>query len=78
MSDNKMTAVIDTAPVGDIRGALGAIRQHAMAARDGGYARFNSLQAISGRGHIVMVGDKDAGTFRPYGQTGQNDGSAPG
>ena len=76
MSENKNpTAVLDSAHVGDIRGAFGTIRHNDTAARTGWLARFKTLLAILGPGLIVMVGDNDAGAFSTYGQAGQNYGT---
>jgi NRAMP (natural resistance-associated macrophage protein)-like metal ion transporter len=77
MSENKSnSAVLDSAHVGDIRGAFGTIRHNDTASRTGWFARFKTLLAILGPGLIVMVGDNDAGAFSTYGQTGQNYGTA--
>ncbi|WP_028534518.1 NRAMP family divalent metal transporter [Paludibacterium yongneupense] len=76
MSDNKEAAVLDTAHIGDIRGALGTIRHDDTAPRNGWLARFKTLMAILGPGLIVMVGDNDAGAFSTYGQAGQNYGTS--
>ncbi len=67
-------AVLDTAHVGDIRGALGTIAVHDTAARRGWRAHLRTLLAIAGPGLIVMVGDNDAGAFGTYTQAGQNYG----
>jgi NRAMP (natural resistance-associated macrophage protein)-like metal ion transporter len=76
MSENKnQAAVLDSAHVGDIRGAFGTIRHNDTAARKGWFARFKTLLAILGPGLIVMVGDNDAGAFSTYGQAGQNYGT---
>jgi Mn2+/Fe2+ NRAMP family transporter len=69
------TAVLDTAHIGDIRGALGTIRHGDIAARTSWWARFRTLLAILGPGLIVMVGDNDAGAFGTYTQAGQNYGT---
>jgi Mn2+/Fe2+ NRAMP family transporter len=69
------TAVLDSAHIGDIRGALGTIRHGDIAARTGWWARFKTLLAIVGPGLIVMVGDNDAGAFGTYTQAGQNYGT---
>lgn len=69
------TAVLDAAHTGDIRGALGTLRQDDIAARRGWMARFRTLLAIMGPGLIVMVGDNDAGAFGTYTQAGQNYGT---
>jgi len=69
-------AVLDSAHVGDILGALGTIRQHDLAPRRGLWARLKTLLAVLGPGLIVMVGDNDAGAYATYAQAGQNYGSA--
>ncbi|HYZ24894.1 MAG TPA: divalent metal cation transporter, partial [Rhodopila sp.] len=66
------SAVLDTAHLGDIQGALGTICQHDLAARGGWAARLRTLAAILGPGLIVMIGDNDAGAFGTYTQAGQN------
>jgi Mn2+/Fe2+ NRAMP family transporter len=73
--DNR-TAVLDSAHVGDIRGALGTIRHNDTDARNGWMAKFKTLLAILGPGLIVMVGDNDAGAFSTYAQAGQNYGTS--
>ncbi|GGU48150.1 NRAMP family divalent metal transporter [Streptomyces violascens] len=70
------TAVLDDAHTGDIRGALGTIKQHDIGERRGLSAKFKTLLAIVGPGLIVMVGDNDAGAFATYGQAGQNYGTS--
>jgi Mn2+/Fe2+ NRAMP family transporter len=76
MSNLKIeTAVLDSAHVGDIRGAFGTIRHDDIAPRNGWWQRFKTLLAILGPGLIVMVGDNDAGAFSTYGQAGQNYGT---
>ena len=72
----QQTAVLDSAHVGDITGALGTIRRGDMAARRGWSARLKTLLAILGPGLIVMVGDNDAGAFGTYTQAAQNYGTA--
>ncbi|SEB10557.1 NRAMP family divalent metal transporter [Paraburkholderia sartisoli] len=69
------SAVLDSAHVGDIRGALGTIAHHDTAPRTSWWARFRTLLAILGPGLIVMVGDNDAGAFGTYTQAGQNYGT---
>ena len=69
------TAVLDDAHVGDIRGALGTIRQGDIGERRGLGAKFKTLIAIVGPGLIVMVGDNDAGAFSTYASAGQNYGT---
>lgn len=77
MSKNEASAaVLDSAHLGDIRGALGTIRHDDIAPRDGWLARLKTLLAILGPGLIVMVGDNDAGAFSTYTQAGQNYGSS--
>ena len=68
-------AVLDTAHVGDIRGAFGTIRHGEVAPRTGWWARLKTLLVILGPGLIVMVGDNDAGAFGTYTQAGQNYGT---
>ncbi|MHB1172071.1 MAG: NRAMP family divalent metal transporter [Lacisediminihabitans sp.] len=69
------SAVLDSAHVGDIEGALGTIRMGDDAPRQGLSAKFRTLLAIVGPGLIVMVGDNDAGAFGTYTQAGQNYGT---
>ncbi|MBN8960796.1 MAG: divalent metal cation transporter [Rhizobiales bacterium] len=68
-------AVLDEAHAGDIRGALGTIREGDHGPRKGLAARWRTLIAILGPGLIVMVGDNDAGAFGTYTQAGQNYGT---
>ncbi len=68
-------AALDSAHVGDIRGALGTISADDTAARSTTSAKLKTLLAIVGPGLIVMVGDNDAGAFSTYGQAGQNYGT---
>jgi Mn2+/Fe2+ NRAMP family transporter len=68
-------ATLDSAHVGDIRGALGTISLDDLAPRRGMPARLKTLLAIVGPGLIVMVGDNDAGAFSVYGQAGQDYGT---
>ena len=68
-------AALDSAHVGDIRGALGTIAVDDLAARKSASAKLKTLLAIVGPGLIVMVGDNDAGAFSTYGQAGQNYGT---
>jgi len=72
---NTESAVLDSAHVGDIRGAFGTIRHDDIAPRSGWMQRLKTLMAILGPGLIVMVGDNDAGAFSTYGQAGQNYGT---
>ena len=69
------SAALDSAHVGDIRGALGTISADDTAARRSMSAKIKTLLAIVGPGLIVMVGDNDAGAFSTYGQAGQNYGT---
>ena len=68
-------AALDTAHVGDIRGALGTISLDDLGARRSMPAKLKTLLAIVGPGLIVMVGDNDAGAFSIYGQAGQDYGT---
>src|SRR3977135_2612104 len=68
-------ATVDSAHVGDIRGALGTISLDDLAARRSMPAKLKTLLAIVGPGLIVMIGDNDAGAFSVYGQAGQNYGT---
>jgi len=63
--------VLDDAHVGEIRGALGTLREHA-AGPLSRRRRLLALLAIMGPGLIVMVGDNDAGGVATYAQAGQN------
>lgn len=69
------TAVLVDAHIGDIRGALGTIREDDHGSRNGLAERWKALIAILGPGLIVMVGDSDAGAFGTYTQAGQNYGT---
>jgi NRAMP (natural resistance-associated macrophage protein)-like metal ion transporter len=71
----KSSAVLDEAHIGDIKGALGTIRQSDLAQRRSWAARLLTLAAIIGPGLIVMVGDNDAGGVATYSQAGQNYGT---
>ena len=75
LREPRRNAVIDDAHLGDIRGALGTIRQHDIAPRRGSWAHLRTLFAILGPGLIVMVGDNDAGAFGTYTQAGQDYGT---
>jgi Mn2+/Fe2+ NRAMP family transporter len=68
-------ATLDSAHVGDIRGALGTISLDDLAPRRTMSAKLKTLLAIVGPGLIVMIGDNDAGAFSVYGQAGQNYGT---
>ena len=69
-----MSAVLDSAHVGDIEGALGKISLGDIGERHSVKQRFLTLLAIVGPGLIVMVGDNDAGGVATYSQAGQNYG----
>jgi Mn2+/Fe2+ NRAMP family transporter len=69
------TAVLDTAHLGDIYGALGTIEEDDFAVRSNIGARLKTLLAILGPGLIVMVGDNDAGAFSTYTEAAQNYGT---
>jgi len=71
-----VSAVLDSAHVGDIRGALGTIRLGDTDKRLTWRAKLATLLAILGPGLIVMVGDNDAGAFATYTQAGQNYGTS--
>ncbi len=68
--------VLDSAHVGDIKGAFGTIREHDVEGRRSVRARLVALLAIIGPGLIVMVGDNDAGGVSTYAQAGQNYGTS--
>src|SRR5579875_146505 len=73
-SQDRPTAVLDEAHVGDIEGAFGTLRQHDQVEHRSWRARLLVLLAIIGPGLIVMVGDNDAGGVATYAQDGQNFG----
>ena len=73
---NGETAVLDSAHIGDIRGAFGTIKQGDVEARTNWRQRLQTLLAVLGPGLIVMVGDNDAGAFGTYTQAGQNYGTS--
>src|SRR6201997_2903586 len=68
------TAVLDSAHVGDIEGALGRISLSDTDRPRTLKVRLLTLLAIVGPGLIVMVGDNDAGGVATYVQAGQNYG----
>ena len=68
------TAVLDSAHVGDIEGALGRIRLSDNDRPRTVKVRLATMLAIIGPGLIVMVGDNDAGGVATYVQAGQNYG----
>jgi NRAMP (natural resistance-associated macrophage protein)-like metal ion transporter len=70
------SAVLDSAHLGDIRGAFGTIKLGDHGARTSWRQRWQTLLAILGPGLIVMVGDNDAGAFGTYTQAGQNYGTS--
>ena len=69
-----MSAVLDSAHIGDIEGALGKISLGDIGERHTIKQRLLTLLAIVGPGLIVMVGDNDAGGVATYSQAGQNYG----
>ena len=71
----EQSAVLDSAHVGDIQGALGTIRLDDNAPRQRLPAKLKTLLAIVGPGLIVMVGDNDAGAFGTLTSAGQNYGT---
>jgi NRAMP (natural resistance-associated macrophage protein)-like metal ion transporter len=75
-SPSTSSAVLDSAHVGDIVGALGTIARDDTAARRSWWQRLRLLLIIMGPGLIVMVGDNDAGGVATYSQAGQNYGMA--
>jgi len=68
------TAVLDSAHVGDIEGALGRITLSDNDRPRTWKVRLATMLAIVGPGLIVMVGDNDAGGVATYVQAGQNYG----
>jgi Mn2+/Fe2+ NRAMP family transporter len=70
-----LSAALDPAHVGDIKGAFGTISTEDTAARMSVSAKLKTLLAIVGPGLIVMCGDNDAGAFSTYGQAGQDYGT---
>jgi Mn2+/Fe2+ NRAMP family transporter len=68
------SAVLDSAHLGDIEGALGRIRVTDTEPPRTAKTRLLTLAAIVGPGLIVMVGDNDAGGVSTYAQAGQNYG----
>jgi Mn2+/Fe2+ NRAMP family transporter len=67
-------AVLDSAHVGDIEGALGRISLSDTDRPRTLRVRLATMLAIIGPGLIVMVGDNDAGGVATYTQAGQNYG----
>jgi Mn2+/Fe2+ NRAMP family transporter len=70
------SAVLDSAHVGDIVGALGTIARDDIGQGRNWWQRLRMLLVIMGPGLIVMVGDNDAGGVATYSQAGQNYGMA--
>jgi hypothetical protein len=60
-TNDRTSAVLDDAHVGDIKGAWGTIRLGDHAARRTFQARLLTVLVIAGPGLITMVGDNDAG-----------------
>jgi NRAMP (natural resistance-associated macrophage protein)-like metal ion transporter len=75
-TDPQAGAALDTAHVGDIKGAFGTIALGDEAPRVGLKARLTTFLAVIGPGLIVMVGDNDAGAFGTYAQAGQTYGTS--
>jgi Mn2+/Fe2+ NRAMP family transporter len=69
------SAALDSAHVGDIKGAFGTIPTDDTGIRPSASAKLKTLLAIVGPGLIVMCGDNDAGAFSTYGQAGQSYGT---
>ncbi|HUO38521.1 MAG TPA: NRAMP family divalent metal transporter [Mycobacterium sp.] len=69
------SAVLDSAHVGDIVGALGRIGREETHLGRSRWHRLRLLLVIMGPGLIVMVGDNDAGGVATYSQAGQNYGT---
>ncbi|WP_068181214.1 NRAMP family divalent metal transporter [Mycobacterium sp. UM_CSW] len=69
-----LSAVLDTAHLGDIEGAFGRIKLGETDHPRTWKTRLLTLLAIVGPGIIVMVGDNDAGGVATYTQAGQNYG----
>ncbi|MFK4362694.1 Mn2+/Fe2+ NRAMP family transporter [Rhodococcus sp. 27YEA6] len=74
MPEPRPSAVLDSAHLGDIEGALGRISLSDKESRRTFKARMLTMLAIVGPGLIVMVGDNDAGGVATYAQAGQNYG----
>jgi Mn2+/Fe2+ NRAMP family transporter len=70
----RRSAVLDSAHIGDIEGALGRIGISDAERPRTLKVRLATLLAIMGPGLIVMVGDNDAGGVATYAQAGQNYG----
>ncbi len=76
IKSQEVSAVLDSAHIGDIEGAFGTIYQHDTKPRNNWKHRIATLLAILGPGLIVMVGDNDAGAFATYAQAGQTYGTS--
>lgn len=78
MTDQKEmnTAHLDSAHVGDIKGAWGIIPQDDIAPRTSLFSRLLTLLVIMGPGLVTMVADNDAGGVQTYLQAGQNYGTS--
>jgi Mn2+/Fe2+ NRAMP family transporter len=74
--DTGAPAVVDSAHIGDITGALGTIRHHDTDHRVGLRRKLLTLLAIMGPGLVVMIGDNDVGGVSTYAQAGQNYGTS--
>lgn len=70
------SAALDSAHVGDIKGALGTIAEGSRPGGTNFATKLKTLFAVLGPGLIVMVGDNDAGAFGTYTQAGQNYGTS--
>ncbi|MBS4729696.1 divalent metal cation transporter [Mycobacterium sp. SM1] len=70
----RRSAVLDSAHLGDIEGALGRISISDTERPRTLKTRLVTLLAIMGPGLIVMVGDNDAGGVATYAQAGQDHG----
>lgn len=75
-ANSQTSAVLDSAHMGDIKGAFGTILLDDSSVQSSWKRRLKTLLAIVGPGLIVMVGDNDAGAFGTYTQAGQNYGTA--
>ena len=73
--DTERSAALDSAHVGDVRGALGTWKADQVRA-PGWRGHWRLFLAVLGPGLIVMVGDNDAGAFGTYTQAGQNYGTS--
>ncbi|GAA4038130.1 divalent metal cation transporter [Arthrobacter methylotrophus] len=73
---HKAPASLDSAHIGDIKGAFGTIKMDQEGSGSGWKAKLKTLLAVVGPGLIVMVGDNDAGAFGTYTQAGQNYGTS--